>query len=110
MRNSSVQEKLKFKKTLVSCAIGVAIAATSSVTAAVAAEPSQEAHDTYCIACHNTSVYTRENRQAADYDAVRAQVDRWQSTISLNWSAEEIDRMAVWLANRYYQIPCPDRC
>jgi hypothetical protein len=110
MRNSSVRANLQFKQAAAMLAIGVAVASSAGTTDAVAADPVQEAHDTYCIACHDTSVYTRDDRLAGDYDALRAQVDRWQSTISLSWSNEEIDRMAAWLATRYYPMRCPDQC
>lgn len=43
-------------------AVGAAAASRSGVTIAGAAEPAREAHDTYCIACHDTSVYTRDDR------------------------------------------------
>ena len=67
-------------------------------------------HDTYCIVCHSTEVYTRQTRLANDYESLRAQVDRWQSNVSLNWSNAEIDTMATWLAERYYGLDCPADC
>jgi hypothetical protein len=100
----------RFKRAVAMLATGVAVAIGIGVTDVNAAELAQEAHDTYCIACHDTSVYTRSERLAGDYDALREQVDRWQSNISLNWSTEEIDQMAPWLAKHYYQFPCPDQC
>jgi len=110
MRYSSVLEKLQLKRVAATLTISVAAAASAGTSDAAAAGLAQDAHDTYCIACHDTSVYTRENRLAGNYDAVRAQVDRWQGTIALNWGDEEIDRMAAWLAKRYYGISCPDEC
>lgn len=110
MRYSSVLKKLQLKQVAATLTIGVVVATSAGTSDAAAAEPAQDAHDTYCIACHDTNVYTRENRLAGNYDAVRAQVDRWQGNISLNWGDEEIDRMAAWLAKRYYGINCPDEC
>ena len=102
--------KFQFKRAVAVLATGVAVATSTGVTNVGAAELAQEAHDTYCIACHDTSVYTRDERLAGDYDASRAQVDRWQSNISLSWSKEEIDRMASWLAKHYYRMRCPHHC
>jgi hypothetical protein len=106
----------RFKRAVAMLATGVAVAIGIGVTDGIgvadvsAAEPAREAHDTYCIACHSTSVYTRSERLAGDYGELREHVDRWQGTISLSWSAEEIDQMASWLAKHYYQFPCPDQC
>jgi len=110
MRYRNTLGKILFKLAVTMLAVGATATTGLSVTIAGAAEPVREAHDTYCIACHTTSVYTRDNRLASDYDSLRAQVDRWQSTISLSWSKEEIDQMAAWLAKNFYQMPCPDRC
>lgn len=62
------------------------------------------------IMCHDTSVYTRENRTARDYESLRAEVDRWQSNVSLNWSEDEINAVSTWLAKRYYGFSCPSDC
>ena len=110
MRYRETIEKFQFKQAFARLAIGVAVAASIGLTTAGAVELEREAHDTYCIACHDTSVYKRDERLARDYESLRAQVVRWHSNISLNWSDEEIDRMTSWLARNYYQMPCPDQC
>ena len=110
MRYFKAREILQLKRTAAMLAIAIAVATSTGATNAGAAELAQQAHDTYCIACHDASVYTRDDRLAGDSDALRAQVDRWQGTISLSWSDEEIDRMASWLAKRYYRMDCPHHC
>ena len=67
-------------------------------------------HDTHCIACHDTRVYTREDRIARDYDQVRAQVVRWQQNVSLYWDAADINQVTGYIASRYYRFKCPDQC
>jgi hypothetical protein len=67
-------------------------------------------HDTYCMMCHDTRVYTRNTRLANDFTQIRDQVDRWQDNVSLNWSAVEIDLVANYLARRFYNVPCPAAC
>lgn len=81
------------------------------VAGRVAAQtPAQTMHDTYCVMCHDTKVYTRENRTANDYQSLRAEVDRWQSNVSLKWSDQDIDVVAAWLAERYYGFNCATEC
>ena len=77
---------------------------------AVAQTPVQTMHDTYCIMCHDATVYTRENRIGRDYEGLRAEVKRWQSNMSLNWSEDEVDAVATWLSQRYYGFDCPTEC
>ena len=92
---------------------GIAIVFAGMILATVtyaADDAEQTLHDTYCIMCHDTQVYTRETRVANDYDAVRVEVDRWQTNLSLNWNQEQIDRMTTWLARRYYKIHCHHGC
>ena len=101
---------MQFKRASVTLVIAAGVAIGIGAINAGAAEPAQEAHDTYCIACHDTSVYTRHDRLAGDFDTVREQVDRWQGNISLGWSSEEIDEMSAWLAKRYYRVHCPNQC
>ncbi len=114
MKYCKTRGNYRFKRPVVNLVTNlvaaVAVASGIGVANGHAAEPAQEAHDTYCIACHDTSVYTRESRLARDYDSVREQVDRWQGTINLGWTAEEIDRMTTWLAEHYYRVPCPNAC
>jgi hypothetical protein len=110
MGNNAERRKMQFKRTAVTLLIAAGVAIGIGAISAGAAEPAQVTHDTYCIACHDTSVYTRNDRLADDFDAVREQVDRWQGNISLGWSNEEIDEMTAWLARRYYRMDCPNQC
>jgi hypothetical protein len=126
MRYRKTLEKFQFKLAFAVLAVGAAVTTGSGVTNVSAAEPARvsaaeparvaaaelerEAHDTYCIACHDTKVYTRGDRLARNYDELRAQVVRWHSNLSLKWSDEEIDRMTAWLAKHYYKMECSETC
>jgi hypothetical protein len=90
--------------------IVAALAVVFSAASVHAQSPGQTMHDTYCVICHDSGVYTREDRIARNYDDLRAQVARWQENVSLNWSETEIDLVASWLAGRYYGLKCPDDC
>jgi hypothetical protein len=65
----------------------------------------QALHDTFCVACHNTAPYEREDRLANTYLEIRQQVDRWQGNARLRWSPQDIESVAEFLANRYYKVP-----
>jgi len=62
-------------------------------------------HDTHCVICHSTTVYTREDRIANSYLELRQQVQRWQENTKLRWTPYDIDSVTEYLAGKYYKIP-----
>jgi mono/diheme cytochrome c family protein len=67
-------------------------------------------HDTYCVFCHDSRVYTREDRLARDYREIRAQVRRWQQNIGLKWDDADIERVSDYIASKFYGLACPEAC
>jgi mono/diheme cytochrome c family protein len=72
--------------------------------------PGQILHDTYCVICHDSRVYTREERLARDYREIRAQVRRWQQNIGLKWDDADIERVSNYIASKFYRLACPEAC
>ncbi len=70
----------------------------------------KDLHDSHCMTCHDTRVYTRASRTARDYGQIRAQVVRWQQNVSLHWDEADIDQVTNHIASRYYGLKCPDQC
>ncbi|HTS52249.1 MAG TPA: cytochrome c [Burkholderiales bacterium] len=71
-------------------------------------ERGQVLYDNHCRMCHDSIAFKREGKIARNYEEVRAQVIRWQANTSLQWSAEDIENVASYVARTYYKIPCPD--
>lgn len=59
----------------------------------------------HCIACHTSEVHWREQKLAADWRSLKAQVRRWQANIGLTWSEEEITDVTRYLNAAYYDFP-----
>jgi hypothetical protein len=76
-------------------------------TLAVDADRGYGLYDLHCTACHAESVHGRAKRVASDYYEVRDWVRRWERSLGLRWSAEDIDDVALWLNVTYYGYPCP---
>jgi len=70
----------------------------------------QSLHDTHCLMCHDTRVYTRGDRIANDRDRVRAEVSRWQKAVALNWAEADVDAVTDFIAARYYRLDCATSC
>jgi mono/diheme cytochrome c family protein len=62
-------------------------------------------YSTHCIECHTTQMHWRANKQARDWDTLRAQVRRWQQTAGLGWSDSDIDDVARHLNETIYHFP-----
>ena len=90
--------------------IAILVVVLAFASNASAQSQAKTMHDTYCIMCHGTELYTRESRIARDYESLREQVARWQANAALNWSDTEINIMTNWLAERYYGLSCPEEC
>ena len=73
------------------------------------AERGRALYEARCDACHGASVHVREARKGTSFEGVRAQVARWNAELGGGWSADEINDVTVYLDNRYYLFPCPER-
>lgn len=62
-------------------------------------------YSTHCIECHTTEMHWRAQRQARDWDTLKAQVRRWQAVVSLRWSEADINDVARYLNDTIYQFP-----
>jgi cytochrome c5 len=60
-----------------------------------------------CDGCHSESVHGRAKRVAHDYDDVRKWVARWNESLKLRWSGEEVEDVTAYLNGTYYRFKCP---
>lgn len=78
--------------------------------AAAASQPVQQGrllYETHCIECHTTQMHWRARRAATDWDALRAQVTRWQQSLQLRWTDGEIEAVSAYLNETIYRHPRP---
>jgi mono/diheme cytochrome c family protein len=89
---------------LAAAALLVAAAAASAQPAS-APSRGQLLYTTHCIACHSTQLHWRDQRQARDWDGLKAQVRRWQGNAALGWSEADIVEVARHLNDTLYHYP-----
>lgn len=58
-----------------------------------------------CITCHTAQVHWRERKLAADFKSLQAEVNHWQTLLSLDWSNQEIEDVSEYLDALYYHFP-----
>ena len=93
--------------------LGVAMAAAvagegikkgaNSQTVIAGASRGELLYENHCTVCHDSTVHTRANRKAKSIADLRGWAARWSGELKLNWSSEEIDDVAEYLARRYYK-------
>ncbi|HEY6096084.1 MAG TPA: hypothetical protein VIU93_14135 [Gallionellaceae bacterium] len=65
-------------------------------------------YTTHCQACHATTVHWRKKKLVTDFASLEMQVRRWQETERLNWSADEIRLVSLYLNESFYHFPGND--
>jgi mono/diheme cytochrome c family protein len=62
---------------------------------------------THCGACHSTEIHWRERKLVHDWASLLVQVRRWQESLGLAWSRDEISDVARYLNATYYDFQAP---
>jgi len=65
-------------------------------------------YETHCIVCHASKIHWREQKLATDWNSLKFQVRRWQASIGLVWSEEEITDVTDYLNVIHYGFPITD--
>jgi len=82
-------------------------AATSTPAQTASIARGKLLHDTQCIACHDSTIYTRGDRLAKSYAEVREQVGAWQAKAGLLWSSADIDDVSLYVNDAFYKYALP---
>lgn len=57
-----------------------------------------------CITCHTAQVHWRERKLATDFKSLQAEVNHWQTLLSLDWSNQEVEEVSEYLDALYYHF------
>lgn len=77
---------------------------TATITADLSAHPGKALHDANCISCHDSAVYTREDRKIGDFPKLLAQVRRCDANLGSRLFDEDIEQVADYLNQAYYRF------
>ena len=89
---------------LVALCLALPVTAAEEI-AAPNLERGKELHEQFCFQCHQTEVYTRENRLVKSMPSLVAQVRRCELTLGLQWFDEDIQNTAAYLNRDFYRFP-----
>ena len=61
-------------------------------------------HDAQCMRCHDTTVYTREDRRIRSYPALEAQVARCDANLATKLFPDDLSLLVEHLNTKYYRF------
>jgi cytochrome c553 len=64
----------------------------------------QALHEAHCLKCHDSSVYTRDNRKVNSLAGLRKQVQRCELSLGLTWYDDEVENVVQYLNGNYYKV------
>ncbi|MEZ5536097.1 MAG: cytochrome c [Thiolinea sp.] len=82
----------------------VAGKAKAATVADLDVHPGKSLHASNCISCHDSGVYTREDRKINDFPKLLAQVRRCDANLGSRLFDEEIEQVADYLNQAYYKF------
>lgn len=82
---------------------GTAKESSRSPILTAAASRGELLYENHCTGCHDSTVHIRANRKAKSITDLRGWAARWAGELKLNWSSDDIDDVAEYLARRYYK-------
>jgi hypothetical protein len=75
-------------------------------TAAQAADlkAGQALHEAHCLSCHDSGVYTRDDRKVNSLAGLRKQVQRCELSLGLTWHDDDVENVVQHLNGTYYKV------
>lgn len=91
------------RSTIALIAITAALSAVPLVASADIAE-GQKLVDENCTHCHGSEYYTRADRKIASLPKLRAQVQRCEGSLGLQWFDDQVDSVTEYLNASFYKF------
>ena len=65
----------------------------------------QALHDAHCMKCHDSGVYSRDDRRITSLEGLRKQVARCELSLGLTWFDDQRENVVQYLNSTYYKFP-----
>ena len=62
-------------------------------------------YEASCTSCHDSSVFTRQNRRVKSLDALRGQVQACGHMAKQDFSAQQLQDLVKYLNEQFYRFP-----
>ncbi len=64
----------------------------------------EKLHQENCVSCHGTEVYTRDDRMVGSMSSLITQVNRCNVNLGTGWFDDEVEAVAAYLGENYYNF------
>jgi len=91
-------------KTLITAFVTIAMFAATQAAVAIDINNGKSLQQENCMGCHDDGVYSREDRRVTSSDALRAQVQRCETNLNLQWFPEDVDAVIEYLNSSFYKF------
>lgn len=91
---------VRFKKLALFAIFGL----STTVIMAADLEEGQSMYEEDCTKCHDSSVFTRENRKVNDMAALKKQVHRCVTSQGYSWFDEDEENVTAYLSKTFYKF------
>ena len=91
-------------KTLITAFVTTAMLAASQTVVATDNNHGKSLKQKNCMSCHDDGIYSREERRVTSSDALRAQVQRCETNLNLQWFPEDVDAVIEYLNTSFYKF------
>jgi len=68
------------------------------------AENGKQLHDKNCTRCHDSTVYTRDNKRIHTLPKLGKQVRFCKDNLGITWFDDEVEDVVAFLNNNYYHF------
>ena len=99
--NHILSERKKMKKILKVCMVTLALVLLASP---LQADKGKALHEDKCTRCHNSDIFTREDRSVHDIEVLKTRVKVCSIAAEAKWSDEEISIVVDYLNKNYYKF------
>ncbi|MDJ0880968.1 MAG: cytochrome c [Gammaproteobacteria bacterium] len=64
----------------------------------------EQLHMKSCTGCHDSALYTRDNRRVQSLPKLQSQVRFCKDNLGITWFDDEVDSVTLYLNNEFYKF------
>lgn len=85
-------------------AIAIILSATAQAAMPASNADGKQIHDAHCTGCHDTGVYTRQNRSVKSLDGLKQQLAACTHMAKQNFSPAQTQSLIEYLDQNFYHF------
>ncbi|MCB1922426.1 MAG: hypothetical protein KDJ27_01550 [Gammaproteobacteria bacterium] len=91
-------------KIAISLLVGISVPALLTASAVASDFDAGPYHEAQCTRCHDTGVYTRNDRRVQSYPKLASQVARCDANLATKLFPEDLGQLTDYLNDNYYHF------